>query len=308
MGARLQGFAKGLVIADKQIKALQAASSGFFKGASSLLKQPQPRVYNLVEGKAEPQGAEQALGQGTDFGKLDALGADLFGNLESDVLAPIEQWTFAWNAVQTRMKQLETMRLEVDSRRRVIMGLQGKTTKQRASLDRAPSERRRGKYEQQIEATWRKTQHKEAKLAVAIDRYQKFEEELSEELAGLIRDAACLKSYFSGCMELCREAHRSAGNALNAGLKDPYPVKKIKSPAEQKAAKAKAKEEAKKKKKKAPSTDTSKTSVGSDSSSVPPPAPPQAAAQAKNAKGSGKSSVRSANDLYGDDIEMPSPA
>ena len=38
MGARLQGFAKGLVIADKQIKALQAASSGFFKGASSLLK------------------------------------------------------------------------------------------------------------------------------------------------------------------------------------------------------------------------------------------------------------------------------
>ena len=206
------------------------------------------------------------------------------------------------------MKQLETMRLEVDSRRRVIMGLQGKTTKQRASLDRAPSERRRGKYEQQIEATWRKTQHKEAKLAVAIDRYQKFEEELSEELAGLIRDAACLKSYFSGCMELCREAHRSAGNALNAGLKDPYPVKKIKSPAEQKAAKAKAKEEAKKKKKKAPSTDTSKTSVGSDSSSVPPPAPPQAAAQGKNAKGSGKSSVRSANDLYGDDIEMPSPA
>ena len=127
-------------------------------------------------------------------------------------------------------------------------------------------------------------------------------------LAGLIRDAACLKSYFSGCMELCREAHRSAGNALNAGIKTPYPVKKIKSPAEQKAAKAKAKEEAKKKKK-APSTDTSKTSVGSDGSSVPPPAPPQAAAQAKNAKGgSGKSSVRSANDLYGDDIEMPSPA
>ena len=53
-------------------------------------------------------------------------------------------------------------------------------------------------------------------------------------------------------------------------------------------------------------TKTSK--VGSDSSSVPPPAPPQAAAQAKNAKGIGKSSVRSANDLYGDDIEMPSPA
>ena len=55
--------------------------------------------------------------------------------------------------------------------------------------------------------------------------------------------------------------------------------------------------------------DITKTSkVGSDSSSVPPPAPPQAAAQAKNAKGSGKSSVRSANDLCGDDIEMPSPA
>ena len=42
-------------------------------------------------------------------------------------------------------------------------------------------------------------------------------------------------------------------------------------------------------------TKTSK--VGSDSSSVPPPAPPQAAAQANNAKGIGKSSVRSANDL-----------
>ena len=63
---------------------------------------------------------------------------------------------------QGRMKRLEGVRLEVDSRRHTVAALGGKIEAQRARL---PQTRSKGEF--QMEQTIRKMQHKENKLAGA---------------------------------------------------------------------------------------------------------------------------------------------
>lgn len=66
------------------------------------------------------------------------------------------------HALQTRMKKLEQVRLEVDSRRHTVSQLAQKIEKQRAKLTAAGD---RAKSEETIETTIRRMQHKENKLA-----------------------------------------------------------------------------------------------------------------------------------------------
>ena len=68
---------------------------------------------------------------------------------------------------QTRMKKLEQVRLEVDSRRHTVSQLAQKIEKQRAKLTAAGD---RQKSEENIETTIRRMQHKENKLAGARPR------------------------------------------------------------------------------------------------------------------------------------------
>ena len=62
--------------------------------------------------------------------------------------------------MQTRMKRLEGLRLEVDSRRRTVLGL-------RQAIDAKASKTQTPKGEFQTEQLIRKMQHKENKLASA---------------------------------------------------------------------------------------------------------------------------------------------
>ena len=69
------------------------------------------------------------------------------------------------HAAQTRMKKLEQVRLEVDSRRHTVAQLAQKIEKQRTKLTAAGD---RQKSEETIETTIRRMQHKENKLAGAL--------------------------------------------------------------------------------------------------------------------------------------------
>jgi hypothetical protein len=64
------------------------------------------------------------------------------------------------HAVQTRMRKLEALRLEVDSRRRTVQALTLKVDKQRANLPKT-----RAKGEEEMQSTIKSMQHKENKLA-----------------------------------------------------------------------------------------------------------------------------------------------
>ena len=64
---------------------------------------------------------------GSDFSgeELARVSKETGKKLESEVLAPMERWLNAFALVQNRMRKLEALRLEVDSRRRTVANLGG---------------------------------------------------------------------------------------------------------------------------------------------------------------------------------------
>lgn len=284
------------------MKQLHSATDAFLKESVELLSAPLPAVYSVSPmGAPEAQAqAAELLGPRADMDRLREITRNLGEGMESDVLAPVQQWLFAWQAVRKRAVKLEETRIDVDARRRVVRSLQQKSESQRSGIARATSERGRGKLEQSLESTWRLTQHKEAKLSMALDHFAQFEGEVSEELQGLIRDAVCLKSYLSACMELEREAFRAAGRALYDGAPSPGATHSVDSGARggggggagsQAARGDSALGEAPN-----PFEDDGSSAGGYEARIV-----------AGQAKGHGNSKSDAARQMYGDDIQLPAP-
>ena len=133
---------------------------------------PLPRVYeDMGAGKVVPLTASAASGapapSGAGSGPIVPIGGGDYnademsrvikgaGKLvESEVLAPMERWMNAFVLIQQRMKRLESLRLEVDSRRRTVAKLGKKVDVQRARL---PQTRAKGEYE--MENTIKILQH-----------------------------------------------------------------------------------------------------------------------------------------------------
>ena len=148
---------------------------------------------------------------GGDFAPddLDAVAKDAAKKVEAEVLAPMARWAAAYTTVATRMKRLEGVRLEVDSRRRTVVSLGTAIDKQRLRL---PHTRSKGEW--QMEQTIKRLQHKEAKLAAARQAFKEQEALVFQQLAQLIRDAVWLKSYLGAVMRLQADAYSAAGAAL----------------------------------------------------------------------------------------------
>ena len=139
---------------------------------SPVLASTLPRVFEEVNGRAVaaapppgggPAGAATTLGGDFAPDDLDAVAKDATKKLEAEVLAPMQRWLTAFATVGARMKRLEGVRLEVDSRRRTVVGLGSRVDAQRLRL---PHTRSKGEW--QMEQTIKKMQHKENKLAGAL--------------------------------------------------------------------------------------------------------------------------------------------
>lgn len=165
---------------------------------------------------------------GSDFSgeELSRVSKETGKKLESEVLAPMERWLNAFALVQNRMRKLEALRLEVDSRRRTVANLGKKVDQQRAQL---PQTRARGEYD--MENTIKVLQHKEAKLSACRQSYKEHEALVYHQLTNLIRDTVWLKSYLSAVMRVETEAfqvgnaalgHMKALSALPAPLQDAH--------------------------------------------------------------------------------------
>lgn len=117
----------------------------------------------------------------------------------------------AFALVQTRMKKLESLRLEVDSRRRTVSRMGKRVDSQRAQL---PQTRARGEYD--MENTIKVLQHKEAKLSACRQSYKEHEALVYHQLTNLIRDTVWLKSYLSAVLRVESEAFQVANAALGS--------------------------------------------------------------------------------------------
>jgi hypothetical protein len=94
---------------------------------------------------------------------LSRLSLNASKRLDEEVVTPISRWLEVYNALNGRFKELEAMRLEVDSRRHTVHDLSISVDKQRArAAAGGPGD---AKQQLSMEETVRKLQHKEAKLA-----------------------------------------------------------------------------------------------------------------------------------------------
>ena len=215
MLAEAAAFAGALKRCEKDIRGAKAAAEALLGTAGAVLSSPLPRVFeDLGGGRAAPAppgpGGAGTIGGG-DFSAedLDAVSKDSSKKLEAEVLAPMARWAAAFAAVQARMKRLEGVRLEVDSRRRTVVALGCKIDRQRLRL---PQTRSKGEWamEQSIKAM----QHKEHKLAAARGAFREQEALVFAQLAQLIRDAVWLKSYLAAVMRLQQESYGAAAGSL----------------------------------------------------------------------------------------------
>jgi len=211
-------FAANIRLMEKDIRGLKLADEQFMTTCQQVLSTELPRVYDFGEdGHVHAVGSLDTIGRGCDVDNLVKVQQELSQGLEQDVLTPMKQWLFAWSTVQARLKELEEMRIEVDSRKRQVFNLRNQEAKHKDAVDKAKNDHQRKTKEKGLEDIWRKQQRKDAKLANATAAYQSMESEVLEELAGLIRDAVCLKSYLAACTEFQREAYQSLTHTLLGG-------------------------------------------------------------------------------------------
>lgn len=197
--------------------------TGLLLTSKVVLASPLPRVYEETGGgKVVPVGPAGVAGNssaamlaigGTDFSaeELARISKETGKKIESEVLAPMERWLNAFALVHNRMKKLEALRLEVDSRRRTVSKLGKRVDFQRAQL---PQTRARGEYD--MENTIKVLQHKEAKLSACRQSYKEHEALVYHQLTNLIRDTVWLKSYLSAVLRVESEAFQVANAALGS--------------------------------------------------------------------------------------------
>jgi len=208
-------FAANIKLMEKDIRGLKLADETFMNTCQQVLASDLPRVYDFgQDGHIHAVGDLDTIGRGCKTEDLVTVQQELSQGLEQDVLTPMKQWLFAWSTVQARLKELEGMRIEVDSRKRQVFDLRQQEDKLKKKLGEATNDHQKKTREKNLEDIWRKQQRKDAKLATATAAYQSMESEVLEELAGLIRDAVCLKSYLAACTEFQREAYQSLTHAL----------------------------------------------------------------------------------------------
>ena len=197
--------------------------AGLLLTSKVVLTSPLPRVYEETGGgKVVPVGPAGAAGNssaammpigGTDFSaeELARISKETGKKIESEVRAPMERWLNAFALVHNRMRKLEALRLEVDSRRRTVSKLGKRVDYQRSQL---PQTRARGEYD--MENTIKVLQHKEAKLSACRQSYKEHEALVYHQLTNLIRDTVWLKSYLSAVMRVESEAFQVANAALGS--------------------------------------------------------------------------------------------
>ena len=144
------------------LQQMKSSTESFAQSAKGLLQAPLPRVY-----------AETAKGSGGAVSSMTYVGGPQFngeafskkgmevsGNLESEVLVPMKRWLDFYSSLQPQVKQVEDLRLEVDSRRHTVIDLSNQVDKYRTKLNKGHD----AKVEANMEETIKKLQHKEGKL------------------------------------------------------------------------------------------------------------------------------------------------
>ncbi|KAF6251551.1 hypothetical protein COO60DRAFT_607628 [Scenedesmus sp. NREL 46B-D3] len=203
-------FAGHLQIVEKELTQWQRSIDSSFTNIRNIMLSPLPRVYEEGHnGLAVPSEPEPTMvGGDVQVEQLVTAAQETRKRLDVEVIQPIKQWMVAYRTIAERMRRLEALRLELDSRRRTVADLQGRCERVRANLG---TTRARGEVDMEI--TLRKMlQHKEDKMQRTASQFQEMEQTVYNSLFTLIKDTSVLRDYAAAALLIVNECF-SAGYA-----------------------------------------------------------------------------------------------
>jgi hypothetical protein len=207
-------FAAHLRRCEASLAGVKAASEDLLSTARNVMTAPLPTVW---EETAQGAGGEVRPvvtigGAGFSPDAIARLSQTASAAMEGQVLVPVKRWLDVHAALSARLKVLEALRLEVDSRRHTVIDLAATVDKLRAKLSRAPGAD--GRLENQLDDAIKRLQHKEGKLALVAHEFKEKEGALADDLSTLIRDAEWLRHYMATALKLQGDALLGAAAAL----------------------------------------------------------------------------------------------
>lgn len=207
-------FASHLKKCEKAIAEMKTACEHMLSTTKVAMAAPLPRLFEDTAGVSgsETKPVESIGGAGFQSETVGRLSQTASAQIESQVLVPIKRWLDVFNALHGRMKEVEALRLEVDSRRHTVIDLAASVDKLRAKLGKVGGHD--AKLEASLDDTIKKLQHKEGKLTLSVQSFQEKEQSLYSDLSTLIKDAAWLRHYIASALRVQGEALTGGASAL----------------------------------------------------------------------------------------------
>lgn len=225
-------FSTQIKTMEKDLLAVQKTMSVQFLNLRDMLSTALPRVwdYNPYDATVvEARGEAIAIGRGVNIDRLDEAQGSLKAKLEEEVYVPMREWMKDYHKIQSKMRELEQLRLELDSRRRTVGDLdhklsvlRAKAPVQQAMYNNHPGHRGLGddgydpKLLRMIDELGGKKSHKEDKLRDIQNAFQQLEETCFNSLETLILDAASLRHYAGSALFHIQECYSLSSSAFDA--------------------------------------------------------------------------------------------
>lgn len=225
-------FSTQIKTMEKDLLAIQKTMSVQFLNLRDMLSTALPRVwdYNPYDATVvEARGEAIAIGRGVNIDRLDESQGSLKAKLEEEVYVPMREWMKDYHKIQSKMRELEQLRLELDSRRRTVGDLDHKLSvmRSRAPVQQGgysthPGHRGMGdegydpKLLRMIDELGSKKAHKEDKLRDIQNAFQQLEETCFNSLETLILDAASLRHYAGSALFHIQECYALSSSAFDA--------------------------------------------------------------------------------------------
>lgn len=208
-------FAGHLQVVEKELTQWQRDIDSSFTNIRTIMLSPLPRVYEEGHnGQAVPSEPEPTMvGGDVQVDQLVTAAQETKKRLDVEVLQPIKQWMVAYRTIAERMRRLEGLRLELDSRRRTVADLQGRCERVRANLGTT-----RAKGEVDMEITLRRMQHKEDKMQRTASQFQEMEQTVYNSLFTLLKDTSVLRDYAAAALLIVNVSHVCGAVLLGMGI------------------------------------------------------------------------------------------
>lgn len=218
-------FAAQMKQLEKDLRALKLAAEVALKTTKDTMLFPLPRVFR---DEAAAVAASQSVGTACMSPGLaeavSSLAVEGGRQLSEEVFLPMVRWQRNFAVLVARSKDLQNLRLEMDSRKRQVDELSGKIDRLRAKAGAGDT----GKAQTQLDSTTLKLQHKQGKLTVTQERFAQQEEDLHHHLSLLIQDAFWIRNYACAALRiegtLLSHAADAVGTVDSSAIPQPGPL------------------------------------------------------------------------------------